>query len=78
MGGSLTGDFQPSAACKTLDYPGGKSREINAEMQAKTPQMRFRHFRNTLYRHVYTIQAMSEVSVQIAEMLVREQPELLE
>jgi len=28
--------------------PGAKSREINEEMQAKTPKMRFRHFRNTL------------------------------
>ena len=27
---------------------GAKSREINAEMQAKTPKLRFRHFRNTL------------------------------
>ncbi len=27
---------------------GGKSREINAEMQAKTPKMHFMHFRNTL------------------------------
>jgi hypothetical protein len=27
---------------------GAKSRRINAEMQAKTPKLRFRHFRNTL------------------------------
>ena len=27
---------------------GAKSREINAEMQPKTPKMRFRHYRNTL------------------------------
>ena len=27
---------------------GGKSREINAEMQAKALKMHFRHFRNTL------------------------------
>ena len=30
---------------------GAKSREINAEMQLKTPKMRFRHFRNTLYTY---------------------------
>ena len=30
MGGSLTGDFQPSAACKTLDYPPGNLRFLQA------------------------------------------------
>ena len=28
--------------------PGGKSREINAEMQFKTPKMHLPEFRNTL------------------------------
>ena len=30
MGGSLAGDFQPSAACKTLDYPPGNLRFLQA------------------------------------------------
>ena len=29
-------------------FAGGKSREINVEMQLKMPKMRFRYFRNTL------------------------------
>ena len=52
-----------SSARKTLQWrvcsengpagPGAKSREINAEMQAKTPKLRFRHFRNTLYASAF-------------------------
>ena len=30
MGGSLAGDFQPSAPCKTLDYPPGNLRFLQA------------------------------------------------
>ena len=36
-----------------LRLSGAKSREINAEMQAKTLKLRFRHFRNTLYSSAY-------------------------
>ena len=42
---------QPGAAAASAKRSSGgayKSREINAEMQPKTPKMRFRHFRNTL------------------------------
>jgi hypothetical protein len=54
----FSADLVGSSARKTLQWrvfsengpagPGAKSREINAEMQAKTPKLRFRHFRNTL------------------------------
>ena len=37
-----------SRVCFFRRLSGAKSREINAEMQAKTPKLHFRHFRNTL------------------------------
>jgi hypothetical protein len=38
MGASLTDDFQPSAACKTLDYPPGNLLFLQATPDNNSPR----------------------------------------
>ena len=38
MGGSLTDDFQPSVACKTLDYPPGNLLFLQATPDKNSPR----------------------------------------